>query len=420
MANGGFKGPKSNTNKSSGAISGVWSLTEQQQNASTWAVLNALPVTSGITTSLDPFELPQSTPTSVTFGGINDAEDGTPAAVTWSVDVSNAPYISSATVTQGGSTPNVSGIIEFTTTSAGGQDRPDQDIEITVTDSDQGSSTVTVTAKVMDVVYTAATGGDEIIYLDSSNNVQSGSSGATYKVHVFNNDGDFVVNTAGDADVDWLIIAGGGGSKGTGSGAGGYRTSYGTGNVSGGLCATESAYTVSASTYTVEVGNGGTGSSGTPTKGGVSSVFGIESEGGGRGWYEWEDRDGGSGGGISGTNGTGGQPASSTCPKQGFAAGDSNNDYGSQGGGAGAQGQSNSWAGYGGAGLESFITGADGDVTKRGGGGGHSDSASGGYPYGGGKYNNVAGVANTGGGGGRRYGSGGKGVVIIRYPLVQL
>ena len=66
-----------------------------------------------------------------------------------------------------------------------------------------------------------------------------------YKVHRFTGSGTFQVTSAGNAagsnSVDYLVVAGGGYSSGAGGwsgtgggGAGGYRTSYGSGNISGG------------------------------------------------------------------------------------------------------------------------------------------------------------------------------------------
>ena len=51
-----------------------------------------------------------------------------------------------------------------------------------------------------------------------------------YKIHTFNSSGSFAVTVGTNANVEYLVIAGGGagGSGGGGSGAGGYR--YGTGH----------------------------------------------------------------------------------------------------------------------------------------------------------------------------------------------
>ena len=67
-------------------------------------------------------------------------------------------------------------------------------------------------------------------------------------------------------DLSYLVIAGGGGGRGAasndggggGGGAGGYRTSYGTGNISGANSAVESKLTLAKGlAYTVTVGAGG-------------------------------------------------------------------------------------------------------------------------------------------------------------------
>ena len=65
--------------------------------------------------------------------------------------------------------------------------------------------------------------------------------GTTYRVHTFRGSGKFVVS-AGSADVDWLIVAGGGASGTAGGGAGGMLTGTGV--------------AVTAGTYPIVVGAG--------------------------------------------------------------------------------------------------------------------------------------------------------------------
>ena len=75
-----------------------------------------------------------------------------------------------------------------------------------------------------------------------------------YKVHTFNSSSNFVVTTS-DADVEYLVIAGGGagcaghgsGGSGAGGGAGGYRTA--------------GSFSISNQTYSIVVGAGASGSS---------------------------------------------------------------------------------------------------------------------------------------------------------------
>jgi hypothetical protein len=275
-----------------------------------------------------------------------------------------------------------------------------------------------------------------------------------YKIHTFTGPGTFCVscsgNACGSSTVDYLVVAGGGGGAapdGGAGGAGGYRESSGT--ASG--CYSVSplgtfvpALPVSVTGYPITVGAGGNG--GNPGSNGSNSIFStITSSGGGKGGnYQTSGSAGGSGGGA-GRDGsspsTGNTPPVS--PPQGQPGGGSNPpSYGVQdwngsggGGGAGAAGGDGvgngssgpaEFGGNGGNGVSSSITGSS--VARAGGGGGASQSnlpaglGSGGLGGGGNGGNcNTAqsGTANTGGGGGgapnTTAGSGGSGVVIIRY-----
>ena len=88
--------------------------------------------------------------------------------------------------------------------------------------------------------------------------------------------------------IEFLVVAGGGGGSAqySGGGAGGYRTSYGSGNISGAEAAVEGdlAFT-KTSTFTVTVGAGGAGSgasgTGVGTKGSDSVFSSVTSTGGG-------------------------------------------------------------------------------------------------------------------------------------------
>jgi len=250
-------------------------------------------------------------------------------------------------------------------------------------------------------------------------------------------------------DVDYLVIAGGGGGGGTssnigggGGGAGGYRTSFGTGNISGALSAVETAFEAELNTeYTITVGAGGANNAG-----GSSSVFGtITSTGGGAGAFYSDNNgnNGGSGGGGTGTGAGGITSGGTGTANQGFDGGDGRHlsgQYvlGGGGGGAGAAGGDytnaspveNSVAGVGGDGIASSITGTSVTRAAGGGGGSHSKGSNGdGGSGGGGAGANlsstaaVSGTANTGSGGGgvgnssvANAGSGGSGVVILRVP----
>jgi len=240
-------------------------------------------------------------------------------------------------------------------------------------------------------------------------------------------------------DVDFLVIAGGGGGRGNssgnygggGGGAGGYRTSYGSGNISGGSNPVEPAFRASKSTsYTVTVGGGGTGWNGSDSK-----IHIISCAGGGHGGYASSaiglfGSVGGSGGGNSETSSN----VLGSVPNQGTPGGAK---FGG-GGGAGTAGSDgtdaynfNGNGGNGGNGLASSITGSS--VTRGGGGGGgkmqtstSGSPGSGGTGGGGdGSQNSAAqnGTANTGGGGGGSVGgangNGGSGVVILRWATAD-
>jgi len=257
-----------------------------------------------------------------------------------------------------------------------------------------------------------------------------------YCVHTFTSSGTFNTNTI--ASVEYLVVAGGGGGGGTygsgGGGAGGLLTNVGgtrlavSGNVSvvvgaGGAPATVANY------------NNGYG-----FNGGNSSFGSVVAIGGGGGAYLNVGAGGGSGGGssrvgASRSSGTAGQG-------NGGGAGYDSPSYASGGGGgaggAGADGSASKGgaAGAGGAGLQSSITGSSVYYAAGGGAGGdyfdgRSTAALGGSGIGGnGATGTVVagnGVTNTGSGGGGSGqttsgtsvagGSGGSGVVIVRYPI---
>jgi len=222
-------------------------------------------------------------------------------------------------------------------------------------------------------------------------------------------------------DVEYLVVAGGGGSgfsetsdPAGGGGAGGYRSSV-SGELSGGGASAESTLSISVSTsYTVTVGAGG--AAGTSPNGqfaGGNSVFGtITSLGGGGGGNgsgsnsTKDGRPGGSGGGSGfsfngGGTGSGGAGTSG----QGYAGGTFSNTQGGGGGGAGAAGTASI---TGGSGINSSITGSP---VFRAAGGNGANSSSGA---------SAAGTANTGNGAKAGWNSGGaaggSGIVILKYP----
>jgi hypothetical protein len=278
---------------------------------------------------------------------------------------------------------------------------------------------------------TKATGGT--VYSDS-----------TYYYHVFGESGTFTPNQSITADI--LVVAGGGGGGDTAGGGGG----------AGGLLGF-SSQSLTATGYTVTVGSGGTAGSGYNGSGkggyGGDSQFGsltLVKGGGGGGDYTNVAGGGAGGTGLNGGSGGGGGSGTSSggaggsaTSGQGYAGGAGaiigSNYAAGGGGGAGAIGSaavSNVAAGNGGIGLSTYsswglATGTGENVSGTyyyAGGGGGAQSynlSSGGYGGGGAGGSNspatrgASGTANTGGGGGggrdNLAGSGGSGIVIVRY-----
>jgi hypothetical protein len=290
--------------------------------------------------------------------------------------------------------------------------------------------------RLSDVLFTplTATGGDFV------QDVQV--DGVLYRVHRFTTVGSssFVVTDAGtEGEVEYLVVAGGGGGgggqyHGGGGGAGGYRSSV-QGELSGRNSAAEPRFVVTAQSYPVVVGAGGTNPANNRGGNGGNSVFSNVTAigGGGGGNYSiGGGLNGGSGGGAEYNNNTPGTGIAGQGNNGGFGSGSGPNYGAGGGGGAGAVGGSggSSFGGNGGAGLSSLISGSS--VFYGGGGGG--STYQGGTPGSGGVGGGGAGsVANAtsgqnntggGGGGGERSGSvggaGGSGIVIVRYPLVPV
>jgi hypothetical protein len=304
-----------------------------------------------------------------------------------------------------------------------------------------------ITVAVPSAVYNQASGTSVTISVLAGGQVSNGSSktvmglptGGTittasgYRIHTFLSSSNLVVPSGFSANAEYLIVAGGGGAGGAlsgGAGAGGYRTNV-SGETSGGGASAESAMSISAQTYNVTVGIGGSGTNniGSGNNGTNSSFNGIISLGGGG------SASGGSGAGYARYAGTG-LPGT---VGQGYKGGDGFQDdnTGGGGGGAGAPGGNavSGASGNGGAGVTSSITGSPVPRAGGGGGGGRSqpnplNTAGTGGAGGGGSANASAagspGNDNTGGGGGAGWlnngeytfgGNGGDGIVIIRYPI---
>jgi hypothetical protein len=271
------------------------------------------------------------------------------------------------------------------------------------------------------------------------------------KIHTFTGPGSFTVSAisavAANNVVSYQVVAGGGGGgggaggswAGGGGGAGGFRevktpiTPY-TASPLDGYSTPGNRITVTATGFPIAVGGGGAGSSCTGTtpgtQGATSTFSSISSAGGGGGGASAGP---GSAGGTGGSGGGGGSSCSAcrpggagntppVSPAQGFAGGNSSNGHqpASGGGGATAVG-TNSTPGSGnpragGAGATTSISGSP--VTKSVGG------ASGNHPNpspvaDGGANTGTGGQGNGGAGpsGPRPGGTGGSGIVIIRYKF---
>jgi len=296
-----------------------------------------------------------------------------------------------------------------------------------------------------------------------------------FKTHVFTGPGTFTVCStsvcAAQNKVSYVVAAGGGGggrNHGGAGGAGGFREGRNSpidSYTASPLAATDSGLTVTAQGYPIVVGGGGTsnctnGNLPATRKGSDSSFATITSAGGGGGGAvePAPARVGGSGG----SGGAGGSNAPSTnaggagntppvSPPQGNNGGTSYNNpsnHSGGGGGATAVGANacSSNGGNGGAGAATQIIGPSNPGVKGspatnfagGGGGGNRSSGSGGSggtggggtgSTGGGDASGATpGTVNTGGGGGSAgqnpsdapgttAGSGGSGIVMIRYKF---
>ena len=288
-----------------------------------------------------------------------------------------------------------------------------------------------------------------------------------YKTHIFTGPGTFTVcsisNTPANNKVDYVVVAGGGGGYGGGAGAGGFRifsTAPGSNsplNNSGASPNTE--ITVTATGYPIAVGGGGAGSPASPAycgpaaAAGVASTFStVTSAGGGRaGAYRTPGCAAGAAGGTGGSGagggyfqcggatapgGTGNTPPVS--PVQGHDGGPGRHVPGvwanvGGGGGAATAGTNGSPGAGGDGGSGSYIAdpfvgptapsyGTPGPVSSTryfAGGGSGGGPAGGGAGGGGPTYNPKDGTVNTGGGAGGHTpaGSGGSGIVMIRYTF---
>ena len=274
--------------------------------------------------------------------------------------------------------------------------------------------------------------------ISASGGTESTTNAPGYTTHTFTSDGTFTVTTPGL--VEYLVVAGGGGAPGRDVGGGGGGGGVKTGTL-----------LIPAGTHSITVGAGGQGKydngSGTVDvsgmKGGNSSIgtF-VESIGGGGGRdfntdLPNNDYDGGSGGGGAGiTYLAPGLAIGLTLIPQGNEGGtglpSTETAYGGGGGGgAGRRGKNADEGRHGGDGIQSSISGTSTYYGGGGGGAGHRSTGNGtegnGGLGGGGDCNQSTttsdrnGTDGLGGGGGASRnltltgGSGGSGIVIIRY-----
>jgi hypothetical protein len=303
----------------------------------------------------------------------------------------------------------------------------------------------------------SGSGGSGIVILRYKKVAETQSGGDIKKItlqhesitNIYRNSDSFTLNSSSTAEI--LVVGGGGGGGGGIGGGGG----------AGAVVHVPSAVMPRGS-YTITVGNGGSGSEswdkGPSNKGSPSSItggsFNIVAEGGGgvtRGHPTGKGLVGGSGGGAAGPNqniNIGGAAGTSSS-----LGGFSGNIYGNRGGnntevrrgdwtnaagggGAGAAAADtdpSSWQrGNGGNGKMFNITGVDVFYGGGGGGGGHPIAGSGGLggggdgsAQGGGGGEGGAGQDNTGGGGGggcwavTMGGKGGSGIVVIKYNNIK-
>jgi hypothetical protein len=275
--------------------------------------------------------------------------------------------------------------------------------------------------------YVSASGIPSNPFIDATGGTIATSG--SFRIHTFTSSGDFIVtNTGTNPNVEVVVTAGGGGGSGGGGGAGGliYSASFG----------------VTQATFPVVIGAGGAGSThavtGPRASNGTNSSFStITATGGGGGGNTGDSGNGigaagGSGGGAGafatsiiaggvGTAGQGNNGGTNGSTGSPFPAGG--------GGGKSAIGQDGtvSKAGDGGAGSTFNFTGTP--ISLGGGGGGamFSSNAPGTGGLGGGGNGGTTaggsnGTANTGGGGGGARssfvgGTGGSGIVIIKYQF---
>jgi hypothetical protein len=255
-------------------------------------------------------------------------------------------------------------------------------------------------------------------------------NGTNYTVHIFTSSGPFAVNSNLSCDV--LLVAGGGGGGETIGGGGG-----------GGGVLASNAFNVVTGNYTVTVGSGGAGGwdgGGTypaGAKGGNSLFSTLTAIGGGAG-AGFNVNAVGTGGSAGGNGGGAGARAGYTTGQGNDGGPGSASNAGGGGGGAAQTGAAAAGSpvngGKGGDGITNSLSGTPTVYAGGGGGGtrtGYGAAGSGGLGGGGaggtGGNPGTNGMASTGGGGGgggftsdMPGGSGGSGIVMVRYIQVPV
>ena len=262
--------------------------------------------------------------------------------------------------------------------------------------------------------------GQELITATGGTVTTSGD----FRIHTFTGDGCFSISEitpSSPGNVDYLVVAGGGGSggycgfgtAGGAGGAGGYRTTFPSPGCNAG------AFPVSATTYPITVGAGGVSyiyPNNQPGTQGSNSVFStITSAGGGYGAAPPSPggASGGSGGGGSNGGGGGSGNTPPVSPSQGNNGAPAPGGPAPGGGGGGSGGAGSAACGInGGDGLQNSITGTA--IYYSAGGFGRSGASP--YPPGssGTGYENTA---NRGHGSPRGDAPGSKGIVVLRYKI---
>ena len=241
-------------------------------------------------------------------------------------------------------------------------------------------------------------------------------NGVAYRAHTFTESGPFQITSMGgysSIDLDYLLVAGGGGqssapqgaNREAGSGAGGLLSSHP--DVPATFRQTQVQYTSTANIAIVVGGGGGGHANGTNSS--IAFSTPITTNGGGYGAYNDGNtgNPGGSGGGNWYTSNTPGQATNYPGPTQqghpGGTQGGSNNWTGGGGGGAGAAGANNGTTRA--AGRDISITGNPFEYAR----GGAANS----YP----NTRRDESGASSSGEGASGVGNGGSGIAVIRYPI---